>query len=250
MRSLLSLCCLLLTLTISAQKTITRDLQKDLDMLLPAGTVRVDIRDKLEDVPRLVELREQLSAAVDKLNQEGVDIGESTMMMVGQRYDRRLGMDSLTYIEYRNLVMGMQGKRLVSTGSADIAIIHSDSIISFKVSGTSNKKISLLDSILINRKTGVLVVKNHRFKQVDTFMLKATKDLYKSPVRGYKWIYAFPEDGKSNVFWQKEGEREELVYIEFQLGVVEKTGETLIDIFRYEIHEGATQYKDKLPLFF
>lgn len=94
------------------------------------------------------------------------------------------------------------------------------------------------------------MVKNLQFKQVDTFMLRATKGLYKSPVRGYKWIYAFPEDGKSNVFRMKEGEREELVYIEFQIGVVERTGETLIDIFRFEIHEGTTQYKDKLPLFF
>jgi hypothetical protein len=255
MKFIVFLCCLFCFTTVSARqspaanytrwKGFTRNLQRDLRMLLPYDTLEASIKDRIGETARLSKWRSRVQDSMIKYNMFEQD-SSAMMVVLGMKYDPRLGITKEEYKEYGSVLMGAEGREYKTTAVGEMKVRFTDSLIYFK---SLHPDLMIFDSIVINFKKNLVRIKGRELTPADTVCLPNEKNLYTSPLRGYKWTFTDPPQGISMPFWQKEGNgQQNLIYYEFLIGFLSKYDETLMEVTLREMKNGKNIRVKKLPV--
>lgn len=244
MKSISLLFCMAVSIWSIAQstpssKSLTRDLEKDLRELLPAGLVTMDIRDDLDHSDRVKELQGKFKKGMDA-NKDWWDSNPDSLKLFNAKfgYNPHLGISQEEYREIKENAM----KLYKSTGKEQVRIIRNDSLITFK----AQKRLSILDSVQLNFQNNSVLIAGYSMQKADTIYFKTDKNPYRTPVRGYRWKYMSKSGNNSLI----PDSNTNLVYFELIIALAEKTGETIVEITRNEIKNGRHLHYYKYPLFF
>jgi hypothetical protein len=168
------------TQTNTSQDKLSGNIEKDLRLLLPIGTVKADIMDGVRHYPRQIELSTKLMSAVKQNNAWFVDYMKAVPQGQPMPYHVNLGVTKEEYAEFIDLMNNIE---VVSTGTEQISIQTKDYIIHFK----SANKLSLLDSLKIDLKNNIVLSGHLKLPFGDTLNITSDKNALKSMWTGYSW---------------------------------------------------------------
>ncbi len=244
--TILSACVQTPTKTTATEKKITRNIQHDINFLIPTGEYIVDIMDEVTISPRRQELQAKFTKAM-KDNPEWFMQQQKLVEITGKgiSYDPKLGMKEAEWEEYKKLINNMSDMQVVSSGTAKITVTKTDDIISFKAEG----KLSYLNSTTIDLKNNVVKVSGYTLTPLDTICVTNDDNAFKTSWRGYKWLFSDPANAVM------PSSQEELTHFSMKLysltlGLFEKTRRSYIEISGSEISEGKKTVEYKIPIVF
>jgi hypothetical protein len=227
-------------------KKITRNIEHDINSLIPSGEIKVDIMDEVRMSPRRLELQTKFMKAI-KENSEWFMQQQELVEKTGQgiSYDTRLGMTEEEWEEYKGYINDMSDIEAVSSGKVEVIILRENDIISFKADG----KLKYLNSITIDVKNNLINVNEYKLSPIDTICVTNANNAFKTAWRGYKWRYSDPADPIMPTS-QEDISRVTMKLYSFTLGLFENTGRTYIEISGSEISGGTQTIKYKIPIVF
>jgi hypothetical protein len=227
-------------------KKITRNIEHDINSLIPSGEITVDIMDQVTMSPRRLELQTKFMKSI-KENHEWFMQQQELVEKTGQgiSYDQRLGMTEEEWEEYKGFINNMSDIEAVSSAKAEVIILKKNDIISFKAEG----KLQNLNSFTIDVKNNVINVNENKLTPIDTICVTNANNAFKTAWRGYKWRYSDPADPIFPTS-QEDISKVSIKLYTFTLGLFENTGKTYIEISGSEISGGTQTIKYKIPIIF
>jgi hypothetical protein len=230
----------------SQQKQITRSLQQDINALIPAGEITVDVMDQVSISPRRAELQAKFMQAMKEnpdwfLQQQ--KLVESTGQAVA--YDPRLGMMEEEWNEYKILLENMNDMNAVSSGKEKLTVTKQNCIIRFR----AGEKLSSLNSTMIDTKNNIVKVFDYTLTPTDTICVTNPDNGFKSSWRGYKWQFSNPSDVSMPTSSEELADLSMSLY-SFTVGLFDKTGKTYIEIAGSETKQGKQIVRYRIPIVF
>jgi hypothetical protein len=225
--------------TNTSHDKLTGNLKRDLLLLLPNGTIKVDIMDGVHQDPRQVELSKKLQSSVKQNYVWFVDYMKTVPQGQPMPYHVNLG---LTKEEYGELMGYMDNIEVVSTGAEEISIQTTDDVIHFKSRG----KLSLLDSLKIDLKNNIVLFGRLKLPFGDNLNITSEKNALKSKWAGYRWVLEEPKDFGPDKL--KDLNNLKMKQYKLTLGKLEKTGKTYMSLKGREIENGARTVDFEIPV--
>jgi hypothetical protein len=232
--------------TTENKKQITRNIQKDIEILIPPGEITVDIMDVVTMSSRRKELMSKFMEAYKKNYDwfiEQQKIVDSTGHPI--KYDPRVGMTEPEYEEFIKMMKTMSDMEVSSSGTEKVIVSNLNGIISFKTKG----RLEYLNSTTIDIKNNKVKVSNYVLDMIDTVNVNNPNNVFKSTWRGYKWQFADPLNAVMPKTKDKLSSFSLKLY-NFTLGVLDMTGKTFIELSGSETDRGVKTVTFKLPLLF
>lgn len=227
--------------TNTSDDKLTGNIQTDLKLLLPTGTVKADIMDGIRQDPRQIELSTKLQSAVKQNYSWFVDYMKSVPQGERMPYHVNLGV---TKEEYTELLDFMKNIEIVSTGVEEISIETKDDVIHFK----SVNKLSFLNSLKIDLKNNIVLYGQIKLPFADKLNITSEKNALKSRWTGYSWVLEEPKDFDLSKL--KDLENLKMKQYKLTIGKLEKTGKTYLSFKGREIENGAKTVDFEIPVIF
>ncbi len=215
--------------------SLSGDIAVDLKTLLQEGKTEVQIMDSVVRTPREMELTFRMQEASEK-NQAWYNeyLNQYKQMRVPP-YHINFG---LTEKEYDELVQMKLNMVLVPSATHTIYITSTNNILGFNTQG----RIPYLEEVKIDTKTNTISLANGTLHFSDTVFVANENHALKSMWKGYTWRFDEPaeDDTISELLITK--------HYSISIGVLYKTGQTLINIREYENNDGENSLKIEKPL--
>ena len=225
--------------TTTSHDKLKGNLKSDLKLLLPNGTIEVNIMDGVRQDPRQVELSKKLQSSVKQNYVWFVEYMKTVPKGQPMPYHVNLG---LTKEEYAELMGYMDNIEVVSTGAEEISIQTTDDVIHFKARG----KLSLLDSLKIDLKNNIVLFGRLKLPFGDNLNITSEKNALKSKWAGYRWVLEEPKDFGPDKL--KDLNNLKMKQYKLTLGKLEKTGKTYMSLKGREIENGARTVDFEIPV--
>jgi hypothetical protein len=197
MRLAALLCYLLFSLTstqaqsLKQQRSITRDVSRDLDLLIPAGQLKVDVRDEMKVSPRRAELLQRFTESIRENSEWFMQAYKKTLETNEKlAYDSRLGLSEEEWKEFGKMNEENIGIEMVSSSYERVTVKRKKGVISFK----TGEKLDALNELTIDTKRNKVTMFGYELAPQDTICVVDPTNVFKSTWRGYKWQYVEPED--------------------------------------------------------
>lgn len=229
---------------LSINKKITRDVQQDLNSLLPTGEYTVDFMDEVTISPRRQELQMKLMKAA-KDNAEWFMQQQKTVKQTGKgiSYDPRLGMTETEWEEFKRLMDSMSYMQAASSGTAKVIVSKKNDIITFKSDG----KLSSLNNTSIDTKNKTVKVDSNILPLIDTICVTNPNNVFKTAWRGYKFQFSNPPNANMPTT-QEELVNFSMSIYGFTIGLLENSGKTYFEISASEISRGQQLIRYRIPV--
>lgn len=225
---------------------ITRDLQADLASLFPSDTVEVEIMDQVVMSPRRQELMAKYTAAIEKdpvwflENQNPNDeTGKTT------EYDPRIGLTKTELEELQGMFDNMEDMKAVSSGTERVVVLRSDGVLRFRSQG----RLEFLNSVTIDGRNNTASIAGYQLTALDTVCVNSADHVFKSSWRGYSWEFCNPRNVVAPTTVDELSKFSMTLY-KVTVGLLEKSGRTILQVKGSEIHEGLNTVRYEFPLFF
>ncbi len=228
------------------EQKISRNIQKDIDLLIPSGEIMVEIMDEVTMSPRRQVLQAKLMQAMRDNSEwfmEQQELVETAGGIIS--YDPRLGMTEPEWEEYKKYLNDMSDMQVVASDRMKVIITKSNGIISFKANG----KLSHLNATTIDTQNNIVKMNSYKLIPLDTICVTSADNVFKSAWRGYKWQFSEPENVTMPTTPEEFANFSTKLY-GLTLGLFEKTGKTYIEISGSEISEGMQTIRYKIPIVF
>jgi hypothetical protein len=215
--------------------TLTGDIATDLNALLGEGSMEVEVMDSVVKTAREMELMYRMKEATDK-NPGWYD--SYLTQYKDQRvppYHPNFGLNEQEYQELVGLRLTLN---VVPSLKQTIKVVREKETIRFEADG----KLPYLEEILINTHDNKIAVKNYTLTFTDTIFVANENNALKSMWKGYSWRFDVPaiDDTLSQLLNTQ--------HYNISIGLLYKTGQTLISISEREETDGERTLKLDKPL--
>ncbi|GHT33781.1 hypothetical protein FACS189434_08780 [Bacteroidia bacterium] len=220
---------------------ITDSMQKDINRLLPAGEVMVDVMDSINQNQRQQELMQKFQTAVQQNYDWFVDYMKTVPTGQPMPYHKNLG---LTESEYAEMQSSFNDVELFSSGKEKVTIQKENNIIQFKASG----KLELLNYLKIDLNNNIVTFLNYQLSFSNTANITTETNALKSKWKGYNWKMEEPKD----IDWEsiKDLQTINIKQYKFTLGQLKKNNKTWLYLKGREIEKGENQVNFELSIIF
>lgn len=216
-------------------------MQKDINRLLPAGEVMVDVMDSINQNQRQQELMQKFQTAVQQNYDWFVDYMKTVPTGQPMPYHKNLG---LTESEYAEMQSSFNDVELFSSGKEKVTIQKENNIIQFKASG----KLELLNYLKIDLNNNIVTFLNYQLSFSNTANITTETNALKSKWKGYNWKMEEPKD----IDWEsiKDLQTINIKQYKFTLGQLKKNNKTWLYLKGREIEKGENQVNFELSIIF
>jgi hypothetical protein len=227
--------------TKNQKRSLSGNVQADLEMLLSQNKVKAEIMDGIVNNPRLTELTKKFQAAIQKNYDWFIEYMKKVPDGEEMPYDEKIG---LTKGEYAELLGYMNNIELKSTGQEFIFINKNNGIVYFQ----SQNKLSNFDSLTIDLKKNVVHFGQYELPFSDSVNVTKDKNGLKSKWKGYNWKLEEPKNfGPDDL---KNLETVNVKSYTFTIGQLDRNGKTYMSLKGREIKNGEKTVEFELPVVF
>ncbi|MFK8007418.1 MAG: hypothetical protein AB8H03_13650 [Saprospiraceae bacterium] len=199
---------------------IDKATQIDIQKMLSAGLVNVEIRDSINYDLMVTIIRQTIIESLEKNEKWFTDYRKEYPEGQPFPYHSNLGVskEDFDYYQKNKDVFGIK-----STFKEQLEIIHDGLEISFK----AKDKLDILNKIKVDLKENVVVFSDYNLKFSKKLNIPTNYNIYRSSWKGYKWIFSDPEIEGMDIWdmYATPVKRYSLT-----IGRIETTGLTFIDI--------------------
>lgn len=213
----------------------------DINILLPADEVTVEIIDKVKQEPRQIELSNKLQAGVRNNYEWFVEYVKTVPQGQPMPYHKNFGLSKQ---EYKELQGFMNNIEMVSSGTEDVTVLKSDKQVEFSSEG----KLSILNTVKIDLEKNIVLIGQYKLALTDTINVQDEANGLKSKWKGYTWRYEEPKDLDINSLKDISGLK--AIQYKFTIGRLDKNGKTYMSIKGWEIESGAKKLDFEIPITF
>lgn len=213
----------------------------ELSGLLKDGLSSVDLIDEYKQSPRQAELMVKFQKGIQNNYEWFAENMQKVAPGQPMPYHPNLGLSKEEYEELQVLIKNFE---ITSSGSEDVEIIKSDSIISFKANG----KLKILDAVRINLEKNEIIIGEYTLTYSGPANIDNDKNGLKSKWKGHNWAYEFPKD--LSVDKIKDIDNLIAKNYKFTIGKLEKNGKTFMQIKGLEINKGVKEVQFDIPIIF
>ena len=224
----------------SKQRTfeLSNDIEKDVKNLLPAGSMKFEVMDKVRQSPRQIELTQKFQEAIRENYDWFLEYSSNIEPGKPMPYHENLGLTEEEYSELQELTNEIE---LVSSGVIQYEISYSEKKIKLIPTDTSDNKTVLIDLV-----TNTVEFDNQLLNFKDTVRITDSKNGFKSEWFGYQWIYENPENIEMSAL--KDIQNLEIQQYKFTIGFLKRTGKAYVQIKGREIANGFKMVDYAFPL--
>lgn len=176
----------------SQQRTfeLSNDIEKDVKTLLPEGSMKFEVMDKVRLSPRQIELTQKFQEAIRENYDWFLEYSSNLEPGKPTPYHKNLGLTADEYSEFQELLEEIE---LVSSGIIQYKISYSDNEIYLIPKDTADNK-----TVLINLTKNTVEFDKQLLSFKDTVRITDPKNGFRSEWIGYQWIYENPKDVDMN----------------------------------------------------
>ena len=217
---------------------LSNNIEKDVKNLLPEGLMMFEVKDKVRQSPRQVELTQKFNNAIRKNYDWFVEYSSTIELGKPMPYHKNLGLTEKEYTELQEL---MNDVELVSSGFIQYKISYVDKCIKLIPTDTTNNKV-----ISIDLTKNIVEFDNQRLIFKDTMKITNPQNGFKSEWVGYQWTYEKPKNVEISAL--KNVQNIEFQQYKFTIGFLKRTGKVYIQIKGREIMNGFKTIDYEFPL--
>ncbi len=220
---------------------LTRNLNTDLNSLLPLGKSVVEVMDGIKNAEQIQVLNEKLIKGISENYDWFLDYQKTLQPGQELPYHPNLGMTEKEYAELNEYNEKIEA---ISTGQEELEITRTDDIYSFKTTG----KLSLLNSLTINPSKNEVLMGGRLLTKFDTIYVADGSNAFKSSWRGYKWT--FEEPAEADLEDLRNPETVNMKSIKLTLGRLDNSTKTILIFSVKELKNGQRKINVETPIIF
>lgn len=217
------------------------NVKTDINNLLPAGAIVVDIFTGVKQSPKQAELMEKVKQGVQKNYDWFVDYSKEHADLKPLPYHVNLGV---TEAEYKEMLSGMKEMEQTSSGTESVTILKEGNKITFKNSG----KLKVLEAVSFDIETNTVKLGNSVLQFDGNTDVTSDDNALKSKWKGFNWKLEEPNDLDPAQF--KDLKNLTAKFYKVTLGRLEKNGKTLLQLQGKEFVKGEMRVNFDIPLIF
>ena len=217
---------------------LSNNIEEDIKILLPEGSISFDVMNQIYQSPRQIELTQKFQNAIKENYEWFIERSSKAELGKPMPYHENLGLTKEEYFELQGL---MEDIELISSGTVEYEVSHSKKEIRLiPVDIVNNETIS------INLEKNVVEFDGQLLAFRDTIRVNSPNNGFKSEWVGYQWVYTNPKDiGMADL---KNLQTLEIQQYKFTVGFLKRTGKVHLQIKGREISNGYKTIDYELPL--
>lgn len=241
MKQLLTILSILTLFSACSQQStfeLSNDIDKDVNTLLPEGSMKFEVMDKVRQSPRQIELTQKFQEAIRENYDWFLEYSSNIEPGKPMPYHENLGLTKEEYSELQGL---MDEIELVSSRVIQYNISYSDDKINLIPNDTTDNK-----AVLIDLSKNTVEFDNQLLIFKDTVRITDPKNGFRSEWIGYQWIYENPKDMDMSAL--KDIQSLEVEQYKFTVGFLKRTGRAYVQIKGREMANGFKTVDYEFPL--